>query len=365
MQNPGEIASFQLSRLYAPTFTFGDVAYDFVVAETTSEEQMKDWRNSVMGWTWSPLIAMKPWEEVAKTLCESDEPYDFQTVPIGGCYLTAAIDVQDDTWVYKVIAWGHEARGWVVDWGVLYSWDEVSDKITTEYPHADGGTINIRMTLVDAKDGNRKDEVIDFCRRNTKDKGPFVWPYMGSSANLQSGRAYRHTPIDDANQKITGKQAMRKKHTLFGWITGNTSFFQQWMNNCLYRRTPPNRMSLAYPKTAVTDQDLFQQLINESPSVSLDTTGHGKISWVVVRKDIPVDLRDCARMCATGIEVYLRGNWARVPKKRRKPKTPRTKPSQVASEQTNPTKAPTTGRPSKRRRMIKPMSSRRVGKGRK
>lgn len=393
MQNPGPNASYQLSRLYAPTFTFGDVARDFVIAELGSEELMRDWRNSCMGWTWSPLVAQKPWEEVAKLLCET-EPYELRMIPLPGWFLTAAVDVQDESWVYKVTAWGQEQRGWVVDYGVLHSWDEVSSLIRTKYQHADGGEpMPIAMTLCDARDGNRKDEVIDFCRANdtgcrikylkeripqvtaedekneliaelsqlSREKVRFVWPYMGSSQNLTSGAAYRHQPIDDANKKITKKLAVRKKHSMFGWITGNTNWFQQWINNCLYRRTPGNRMSLAYPQNSVTDRDLFEQLINESPSISLDTTGHDRILWVVVREDVPVDYRDCARMCRCGAEVYLRGNWARVPSRRRKP-TRAMEPKAVQPTAPQPIRSQ---RSSKPKRYIRQPSSRRYGRRRK
>ena len=329
MLNPGPDASYQLSRLYAPTFTFGDVARAYVIAHHGHEEKMRNWRNSWMGWTWTPLRVVKPWEEIAEMLCCD---YPLQTVPEDGYFVTAAVDVQVDHWVFMACAWGSEQRGYVIDYGIIHSWDDVTKRISSRYPHADGGpALTPAMTLIDAKDGNRKDEVIYYCRSVNNEHGPFVWPYMGSTTNIRY--PYQKTVIDDANNRVTRKS--KKRHTEFGWITGNTQWHQEWINNCLYKRTPGRKMSLSFPESAKEDRDLWEQLSNEAPSISLDTTGHEKLSWVVVKPDVPVDFRDAARYNRCAAEVYLRGNWSRIPERRRisadeKPVPVRSQPARKA-----------------------------------
>jgi phage terminase large subunit GpA-like protein len=65
--NDGPHASFQLSRLYAPTFTWGDTAAEFIAGYRKGD--MRDFKNSVMGETWMPIEADQPWTKIASRLC--------------------------------------------------------------------------------------------------------------------------------------------------------------------------------------------------------------------------------------------------------------------------------------------------------
>ena len=65
-KHDGEIASFQLSRIYAPTFTFGDIARKFVECKLAldkgSDEPMRNFYNSWLGLTWTPRRLVTTWE---------------------------------------------------------------------------------------------------------------------------------------------------------------------------------------------------------------------------------------------------------------------------------------------------------------
>lgn len=329
MLNPGPNASYQLSRIYAPTFSFGDMAAAFVKSYIGSEEEMRNFRNSWLGLTWQPVSMTRKWEEVAALLCLD---YKLNTVPKDVNFITVGVDVQVDHWVYKVVGWGAYSRGFVIDYGIKESWDEIRALIQTSYAHSDGGPrIAPVLTLIDARDGNRTDEVVGFCKSiNQEATGPWVWPCMGSSAGQMSGQSYRKSSNSGKNKR--GQAISKRKRLDFGWVTVNTNYWQQWMHNCLFKRKAGEPMSIAYPDSSRTDQDLWEQMMNEAPDVGTDTTGHDKVKWVVVQTHIPVDLRDATRYARCAAEVVVRGNWTRVPDQRRY-KPPVKAMSRTATEQ--------------------------------
>ena len=329
--NPGPHESFQLARWYAPTFSFGECAAAFVAHY--KKGQLQNWNNSWMGVTWQPVLSDDPWEDVAERM---DGGYELHHVPVGGYFLTCAVDVQVDHFVFMVIAWGKGQQGWIVDYGTCNTWQDVTEQLETKYQHDDGGPdIGISMTLIDAKDGNRMDEVVDYCRSVNSDSGPFVWPCHGAKAGSMAMMPYRRNVLDDDNRK--GKAAKRQS-TAFCIVTVNTNYWQQWIHNCLYHRKIGQDRSLAVPTSAASDQDLFDQFMNELPDTKTDATNHASFVWVKVFLDIPVDFRDCVRYNRCAAEAFVRSNWARVAERRRLSFTPKVPDDKVSdSVSTKPT----------------------------
>jgi hypothetical protein len=158
------------------------------------------------------------------------------------------------------------------------------------------------------------------------------------------GQSYRKNIQDDDNDDVRRKKPKRKRgrnrHTEFGWVTVNTNYWQQWIHNCLYRRKPGTRLSIAIPEACAKDQDLIEQLMNEYPDLGISqaSPNDNKITWKVVNEETPWDFRDCFRYARCAAEVYLRGNWARIPKQRRWS-------AQSVKSQANATKMPAESRP--------------------
>ena len=350
MKNPGPKASFQLSRLYAPTFSFGRMARAFVTFH--QKGVMHNWLNSWIGETWAPVRTEEDWEVVAERM---GLEYSLGTVPKEAIFLTAAVDVQVDHFVYGVIAWDSNQRGWLVNYGTCNTWSQVKEVIETEYPHADDGP-NVRsmMTLVDAKDGNRQDEVIDFCRSVNRDSGPFVWPCYGAKAGAMGMVPYRRNILESDN--TMGKK-IRNQSAAFGVVTVNTNYWQQWIHNCLYKRDPQKAesRSLAVPMSSVDDQDLFEQLMNEIPDTRKDMTNHDSYIWIKVNDGIPVDFRDVFRYCRCAAEVYTRGRWARIHHQRNIPKPTPTAPKKSAEK-------PSTKKPRFRKPKVRQFGTRHYGR---
>lgn len=350
MKNPGAHASYQLSRIYAPTFSFASCARAFVGFH--QKGALQNWLNSWMGWTWQPVMSADAWEVVAARMAMD---YEIGTVPDRGCFLVAAVDVQIDHWVYMVAAFGPHQDGYVVDYGVCHSWKEVSDVLEREYPHADGGEkCRIGITLIDAKDGNRQDEVIDYCRGVNKPSGPFVWPCYGAKAGAMGMQPYKRNFLEADNKM--GKQVTRQNAAGFCVVTVNTNYWQQWMHNALYHRNPGEPRSLGVPLRSKTDADLFEQWTNELPDTKKDMTNHESYIWVVVSESIPVDFRDTARYCRCAAEVYTRSNWERVYRNQERTQAAPSSPNKA------PAPAPARSRMPKRKNWVRQHRNRHYGR---
>lgn len=305
--NDGPDASFQLSRLYGATFTFADYAREFVASQDNTEK-MRSFANNWDGEAWTPQQQSLKWEELAARLCVNE--HELGVIPESCLFVTTAIDVQVDHLVWGTFAWGQYARGHLLGYGTVPDWSAAREVISREYEHADGGPpLRSMMTLVDARDGNRTDEVVNFCRQaNSPRRGPWVFPSMGvgskKTANLKS---FTRQSLDDA----VGKTGNRKPHQLEGFfrIMVDTRFYQEWIDNAMYRRRPDDSGSISLPISIADDHDFFDQLLNEVYDPDEGT-------WVPVASWIPVDFRDVVRYSRCAAEVYMNGGWPRLPASR-------------------------------------------------
>jgi phage terminase large subunit GpA-like protein len=318
--NDGPDAGFQLGRLYAPTFSFGDHAKHWIESQG-DPEAIRNHVNSWDGEVWQPIKVDCTWEQLAERLCVAGMVWEI--VPSWGIFLTCGIDVQIDHWVYAVSAWGRESVGATIEYGILNSWTEVKDLLAKTYKHADGGAdIPIRMSLIDARDGNKTDEVTAFCKSVNKADGPWVYPSMGQDTAKMSGRPWYRNEMDAANQMID-KKSQRRGLSGFYTIMINTNYWERWCHNCLFFRTPGEPRSLGITAEAKEDQDLFEQLLNVQPELKKkDGDDDSDNRWVRVNRAIPKDLRDAIRYSRVGADVYTSGNWNRVPLKRPTPIAP-------------------------------------------
>lgn len=317
VSRPGSIASFQISRIYAPTFSFGDIAREFVecliAQDRGNDGPMQNFYNSWLGLTWTPRRLVTTWDVLGPRLTTIE--YNIGNIPSGCNFATMGIDVQVDHYVWVKIAWTYQQTGYLYEYGTSFNDDEMIREIQQPGMMRHGnGLVGLvpQMTLIDARDGNRHDEVIEFCRGvNIPRGGPYVWPSMGTKTSVMNGHAFKRN-------EISGPEGLKAKKTKrrsagFYWISVNTNYFQQWLQNCLVKRHPGDPFSLALPVEARDDQDFLGQLLNEQPENKRDATGHDDTTkWVVVDETIPWDFRDATRYARCGAEVYTNGNWNRI-----------------------------------------------------
>lgn len=338
MSGDPENASFQLSRLYAPTFKFGDIARQICKCIIDPDEWQTT-RNSWFGVTHSYRASSLTWNETAERL--STIEYKIGQVPASGIFLTVGIDVQADHFVFVVCAWGKHGVGWIVDYGTSWTVEDIRKLLMTQYEHLDGGPrIRQSLSLMDSGEGERQDEIIDICRTLNAEKGPWLWPCKGSKSNLPSGKSYKKQTFEEMGDR-------RKKHSRHHGLTGffhvtiNTPWTQTWAHKALFYRKPGEPKSISIPTDAVTDEDFILQLINERREGVDTTTGHGTSRWVVVDETTPWDFRDALRYSRAAAELFTRSAWIRLPVHRRIRMADVDKPTPNANvTKRNPSKPP-------------------------
>lgn len=305
--NAGPHESFSLSRMYGPTFSFGDYARAYVKSIGEPEFE-RSFANNWDGDTWVPIKVDMTWDTLAEKLCVGE--WELNTIPKQCQFITTSVDVQIDHFVLTTWAWDRNQVAHLVAYGTVATWDLVKRWLGTAYRHLDGGDPMISyMNLIDSRDGNRKDEIVEFCRSVNRESGPWVWPSMGARPGSMNMQLFRKLNID-ADRNIGQKANVATKIEGLFVVMVNTTFSQEWLDNALARRQPGDPMSVVLPRSMRHDKDFFEQVLNESYDRDSGL-------WVRVDKStIPVDFRDCCRYARVAAEVYCNGNWARVPAER-------------------------------------------------
>ena len=315
--------TYQLSRLYGATFSFGAYARAYVDAKNSNDvEAIRSFLNNWEGIPWTSHYSMARWESIADRICTDD--CEIGQCPDDTVFITVGVDVQVDHWVYAAVAWREGERGTLLTYGMCYSWQEIREVIESEYTTKSGqAKLMAIFTLVDARDGNRTDEVKSFCRSLNRETGPWVLPCMGANSAYVK-RNYSKTQLDDQG-KATKKNG-RRGLAGFDLITVNTNYYQQWIHNCLDRRSPEEENSMTFPVSAKSDKDLFDQLLAEKPEWRITSTGEA-CYWVKDHDSQVNDLRDAIRYARCGADVFVANNWSRVRSGRRVSKA--TQPANV------------------------------------
>jgi phage terminase large subunit GpA-like protein len=309
MANPGPDASFQLGRLYAPTFPFGDYARSFVRAAQGDDALMQNFMNSWAGFPWMQKRFRAEWQDVAASLT-TDLPAGI--IPNDAIFVTVGVDVQVDHYVYVVVAWRKDQSGAVIAYGVVPHRVGLADEVLdTLWPFEDGKERACAvMTLVDS--GYEPENVQADCRAVNRHKR-WVWPSMGSRQGNLQGQSFKKSRLDtDQSARSTNRHSLRN---LF-LVMVNTPYWQSWLHRCLYMRKPGTPNSLTVHAGSLEDQDFWQQLMNEQPADKIDSSGHIKSFWEVVDETVDVDFRDALRYARCAAEVYTNKAWNRLTDRR-------------------------------------------------
>jgi phage terminase large subunit GpA-like protein len=136
------------------------------------------------------LALAEPWQEQALEVPEPEalmaraEPYPEGTVPAGGCFLTAGVDVQGDRLECEIVAWGRDYESWSVHYIVLHGditepavWTRLDELLTRSWPHVSGMPMRLQAVCIDA--GFSPAEVTAFTRHR---HGQRVYATKGASA---------------------------------------------------------------------------------------------------------------------------------------------------------------------------------------
>src|SRR5258705_3773917 len=169
---PGKAAGFHLSSLYSPVgwFSWADAAAMFINAQK-NPALLQVFINTVLGETWALQGEAPDWQR----LYDRREDYRIGTVPKGGLFLTAGIDIQKDRIELEVVAWGRGKESWSVDYQVLEGqtaeaavWQKLTALLETHYPTESGATLVIVKFAIDS--GYATQEVYAWTRQQGGDR---------------------------------------------------------------------------------------------------------------------------------------------------------------------------------------------------
>ncbi|WP_228895637.1 phage terminase large subunit family protein [Acidovorax sp. Leaf73] len=158
--NPPRSLGVHVWTAYSPQRAWTDIVDEFekaLKAEAAGDSGPRQlFTNETLGETWE--LAGERTDEHA--LQARAEPYKLCTVPKGGLYLTAGVDVQRNRWEITVYAWGRGMESWVVDFVVIdgnpavdEEWDLVVQNLQRRYVQEwHGGSLGISAASIDSSD---------------------------------------------------------------------------------------------------------------------------------------------------------------------------------------------------------------------
>ena len=284
----GSVNGSQLSSLYALSREWGEIASEFLKCN----DREGDRRNFVNQWlaeTWQPFRRSKTWEEIADK-CASDVPQ--LIIPEGHELLTCGVDKQTDHFVYVIDAWGPNRVSHTIDYGVCGDLSFLAALLFTEFEYANPRPgKKIDMMLLDT--GFRPKDTAEFCQQY-QPTGRFL-ACKGSPSKLPG-------PFRMHQQ---GKQSALPGIRL---VLVDSQETQDWLDAQIYSLQRSDQGShTVFSAPRESHQDYFEQLLNDVPVSSLDTSNNVRENWVRWDKKNPNDYRDCRRYAYAAMWVLTRG----------------------------------------------------------
>lgn len=304
-----DIRGFHISSLYCPPgwYTWQQIRDDWLKAQK-NKDQLRTFVNTVLGETWKEKGEAPEWER----LYERRNHYPFNTVAIGGIFVTAGVDVQRDRLEVEIKAWGRNLVSYSVDYRVIMGdtsqdsvWHEL-DKLAVEtFEMRDGrGRLPIKAIAIDS--GFNTQKVYAYVR--TKDPMRFlaVKGQDGLTQNIGSPKA-----VDvDIRGRIYRRGA---KYWPVGSSVIKSEIYQFLKQN---KPLPGEPIPVGYCFHPDYGPDYFKMLTAEE-LVSKKLRGYIKREWVKIRERN--EALDChvynrAAASALGIDRFQEKDWLRLEK---------------------------------------------------
>jgi hypothetical protein len=178
--------SYQLSSIYSPWLTFGDIAVKFL----ESKGQPSGLHNFYNSWLGLPFIKTKKANttEDIKRIQENSPEYSLGTIPLTSRgrpdVMLMTIDVQQMCFYFVIRAWwaakgGKPATSALIKYGRIETWNQAKEHYYTPYTY-EGEEVHCAAGLVDAGYASKKTGgVYDFCLAEYNE----FFPSFGRSAS--------------------------------------------------------------------------------------------------------------------------------------------------------------------------------------
>ena len=283
---------------------------------------MKTFVNTMLGEPFAEGFEAPEWEH----LYERREDYPMGTIPEGGLFLTAGVDVQRDRIECEVVAWGRDKISWSVDYVVLDGdtaqpkvWRKLTKLLSEDWQHAWGLTLPIRVMCIDS--GYATQTVYDWVKNHPQAS----WGASGARASqprtvvaIKGSAAETSFILKVSKTHLGGKKRGLKLWNISSSI-GKEELYR-WLN--LPRLTDEDlAKGKAYlPGTCHFPQhgeEYFKQLTAERRVIT-SHKGFPKVSWVKdpSRNNEVLDCRVYARAAASifGIDRFQEKDWQKLEK---------------------------------------------------
>lgn len=167
---PGRHPGFHIDAFMSLMMSYGDIAEDWLKAESKGERAKKDFHNLVLGLPY----AMRGDAPEHIRLYERREPYPENRVPAEGLLLVGSADVQHSGLWVEIAAFSQDRQSWCVSARFLDgatdvpeqgAWADLDAIYREEFPDAWGRPRRLDALAIDAGDGGRANQVYAFVRR--------------------------------------------------------------------------------------------------------------------------------------------------------------------------------------------------------
>lgn len=171
-------AGFKFSSLFSlfANASWSKLAAEYEKAERAGPSALQVFHNTVLGEVWSNALETISEDALRKRVEGFGIAYDTaasrwrEEIPGDVMYITAGCDVQVDRIEVTFMGWSEDGQRWILGHEVVRgstkletTWLDLDALLQTVWKHPLGGEIGIEAACVDAGDGNRTQEVIDFC----------------------------------------------------------------------------------------------------------------------------------------------------------------------------------------------------------
>ncbi len=310
------IAGFQLSSLYSLQMRWGDIAEKFVLS-SANPQSLRMFINGWLAETWEPFKSKSDPLEVGAVLTV-DTPEGI--IPAWATHVFAGVDVQQDCYVYWVVAMDDKEREHLVTHGKCETLEQLEAiVITREFEHEDGGDpLFPAMTLIDS--GYKTREIYRFCDKFVGTQHS-VFPCKGANSDC-GGKAYQE--VDSTTKKP--RNARERKiailmHRLRFRYRVNPFYYEPITQEQIDYLKRGQEMALSLHAGCRNDEDLLKQLCNGAESHEPSKSDPDRHLWVKRWEKEPNDFRDAKKYARCAADVYVAGKSANcLEKRQQKPK---------------------------------------------
>lgn len=220
------IAGFWINELYSPWKQLSEIVLDYLMKKDSAED-LKTFINTSLAENWLETGEAPEWE----ILLARRETYNPGTVPPGGLFLTAGVDVHPDRLEVEVVAWGRNRESWSVDYQILEGrtselpvWQKLEALRQSTYLASSGAQLPILRMFVDS--GDQTNDVYSWVRTQPTSQ---VIAIKGVQKGILP--VSQPSPVDVTVRGVKIKSGLKIR-------TVNVSFFKAELYADLKKRPP-------------------------------------------------------------------------------------------------------------------------------